>query len=128
MLLSIIAPTYNESGNIRPFVMAIRKSLKKFNNYEIIFVDDNSADDTHKIAKDLSKKFKNVRCIRRIGRRGLSSAVIEGSLSSSAELLLIMDADLQHDESKIPAMLNLQSKYSFRGNTNQRIKKNSNIF
>ncbi len=112
MLLSIITPTYNESKNVKPFVLSIRKVLKKFKNYEIIFVDDNSIDKTYKIVQTLSKKYKNVRCIRRIGRRGLSSAVIEGSLSSSADLLLIMDADLQHDEKKIPAMLNLQKKYN----------------
>ena len=73
----------------------------------MIFVDDNSSDKTHEIIKNLSSKKPNIRCLRRIGRRGLSSAVIEGCLSSSSDLLLIMDADLQHDEKKIPLMLEL---------------------
>ena len=107
MLLSIISPTYNEAKNIKPFILALKTSLKDFKDYEIIFVDDNSSDKTYKIVKDFSKIYRNVRCIRRIGRRGLSSAVIEGALSSSADLLLIMDADLQHDEKKIPIMLRL---------------------
>ena len=64
------------------------------------------------MVKSISKKYKNVRCIRRIGRRGLSSAVIEGCLSSSADFLLIMDADLQHDQKKIPEMIKLQKKYA----------------
>ena len=125
MLLSIITPTYNESKNVKPFILAIRQSLKNFKDYEIIFVDDNSLDKTYKVVKDLSKKYKNVRCLRRIGRRGLSSAVIEGSLSSSADLLLVMDADLQHDEKKIPAMLKLQKKYDLDIVIASRFLKNS---
>ncbi len=112
MLLSIIAPTYNEAENIEPFILAIKKSMENFKSYEIIFVDDNSQDKTYEVAKRLSKKYKNVRCIRRIARRGLSSAVIEGCLSSSAELLMVMDADLQHDESKILEMMKIQKKYN----------------
>ena len=111
MLLSIISPTYNEAKNIKPFILALKTSLKDFKDYEIIFVDDNSLDKTYEVVKNISKKYKNVRCIRRIGRRGLSSAVIEGCLSSSADLLLVMDADLQHDQKKIPDMIRLQKKY-----------------
>ena len=109
MLLSIIVPTYNESKNILPFVKAITSTIKS-KDYEIIFVDDDSADKTYKIVNDISYKFNMVRCIRRIGRRGLSSAVIEGCLSSSSTLLLVMDADLQHDEKKIPEMISLMKK------------------
>ena len=109
MLLSIISPTYNEADNIFKFVNSIELVLKKY-NYEIIFVDDNSSDKTYEIIKNLSSKKPYVRCIRRIGRRGLSSAVIEGCLSSSSDLLLIMDADLQHDEKKIPLMIELIEK------------------
>tara|TARA_B100000575_G_C23131960_1_gene656775 strand:+ start:1912 stop:3003 length:1092 start_codon:yes stop_codon:yes gene_type:complete len=109
MLLSIISPTYNEADNIYPFIEKINKSLNT-NDYEIIFVDDNSPDDTHKIIKKASKTYTNVRCIRRIGRRGLSSAVIEGALSSSADFLVIIDADLQHDEKLINKMLELAKK------------------
>ncbi|MEC8099867.1 MAG: glycosyltransferase family 2 protein [Pseudomonadota bacterium] len=111
MFLSIVTPTFNEAKNVIPFILAIRKTLKSLYEYEIIFVDDNSIDKTYKVVKKVSKKYKNVRCLRRIGRRGLSSAVIEGCLSSSADLILVMDADLQHDEKKIIDMLNVQRKY-----------------
>ncbi len=109
MLLSIIIPTYNEAKNIFPLLKALT-SVIKIKDYEIIFVDDNSADKTYEIIKEISHKFTMVRCIRRIGRRGLSSAVIEGCLSSSSEFLLVMDADLQHDEKIIPKMLSLIKK------------------
>ncbi|MBF96137.1 MAG: Undecaprenyl-phosphate mannosyltransferase [Alphaproteobacteria bacterium MarineAlpha9_Bin4] len=124
MLFSIITPTYNEAKNVKPFILAIRKTLKNYKNYEIIFVDDNSSDKTYKVVKDLSRKYKNIRCLRRIGRRGLSSAVIEGSLSSSADLLLVMDADLQHDEKKIPEMLELQKNYKLDMVVGSRFLKN----
>ena len=109
MLLSIISPTYNESKNVEKLVKLIEISLSKY-KYEIIFVDDDSTDKTHEIIKKIAFKKKNIRCIRRIGRRGLSSAVIEGCLSSSSDLLLIIDSDLQHDEKKIPAMIELLKK------------------
>ena len=112
MLLSIITPTYNEAQNVEPFILAVKKAMKKCKDYEIIFVDDNSQDKTYEIVKNLSKKYHNVRCIRRIARRGLSSAVIEGCLSSSSELLVIMDADLQHDESKILEMIKIQKNHN----------------
>ena len=108
MHLSIIVPTYNESKNVLPLVKSIQ-SVMKSKDYEIIFVDDNSPDKTYKIIQELSHQFNMIRCIRRIGRRGLSSAVIEGCLSSSSEFLLVMDADLQHDEKEIPKMLSLMS-------------------
>ncbi len=109
MQLSIITPTYNENENILPFIKAISNSIN-IKDYEIIFVDDNSSDFTYKKVKSISKNNSKVRCIRRIGRRGLSSAVIEGCLSSSSEFLIIMDADLQHDEKKINDMLSIVKK------------------
>ena len=112
MFLSIIAPTYNEAQNIEPFILAVKKAMKNFRDYEIIFVDDNSQDKTYEVVKRYSKKYKNIRCIRRIQRRGLSSAVIEGCLSSSSDFLVIMDADLQHDENKILEMIRIQKIYN----------------
>lgn len=106
MSLSIISPTYNEAENIKKFVKLIELALSEY-NYEIIFIDDNSKDKTYDIVKEIASKKTHVRCIRRIGRRGLSSAVIEGCLSSSSDLLLVMDSDLQHDEKKIPIMVKL---------------------
>jgi dolichol-phosphate mannosyltransferase len=74
-------------------------------DWELIFVDDNSPDGTAEEARGIARDNPRVRCIRRIGRRGLSSAVIEGALSSSADFVAVMDGDLQHDQTILPAML-----------------------
>jgi dolichol-phosphate mannosyltransferase len=73
--------------------------------WEVVFVDDDSPDGTAQAARTLAQTDPRVRCIRRIGRRGLSSAVIEGALSSSADYVAVIDGDLQHDETRIPLML-----------------------
>ena len=75
--------------------------------WEVVFVDDNSPDGTWREIRRLAAADSRVRCIRRIGRRGLSGACIEGILASSAPYAAVMDADLQHDETQLPKMLSL---------------------
>src|SRR5204863_10138402 len=72
--------------------------------WEMIFVDDDSPDGTSDEIKSIAVRDRRIRCIRRIGRRGLSSACIEGMLASAASTIVVIDADLQHDETKIPEM------------------------
>lgn len=102
--LSIVLPTFNERENVPLVVEALRKCLEGV-NWEVIVVDDNSPDGTAECAKTIGQVDPRVRVIRRIGRRGLSGACIEGMLASSAEYVAVMDADLQHDESLLPRML-----------------------
>jgi dolichol-phosphate mannosyltransferase len=104
--LSIITPTYNESANIEELVRRVDEALQGV-RWELIIVDDDSPDGTAEVARRLSTREARVRCIRRIGRRGLASACIEGMLSSSAPFLAVMDADLQHDPSALPRMLTM---------------------
>lgn len=106
MELSVIVPTFNERGNVETLVNALEAILHGI-DWEIIFVDDDSDDFTSQTIKTLAKENSNIRCLHRIGRRGLSSACIEGMLSSSAANIAIMDADLQHDEKLLPKMLQL---------------------
>ncbi len=73
--------------------------------WEAIFVDDNSPDGTAAAARAIARTDPRVRVIRRIGRRGLASAVIEGALSSSADFVAVIDGDLQHDETRLPDLL-----------------------
>jgi dolichol-phosphate mannosyltransferase len=73
--------------------------------WEVIYVDDNSPDGTAQAVRQIAQHDTRVRCIRRIGRRGLASAVIEGALSSSADYVAVIDGDLQHDETRLPVML-----------------------
>ena len=107
--LSIVIPTYNEKDNISKILEKLKKALKDI-TYEIIFVDDNSPDETSREIKFFMKKSSNIRLIHRIGRRGLSGAVIEGFFAANAELVAVMDCDLQHDETKLSDMMDLFSK------------------
>jgi dolichol-phosphate mannosyltransferase len=102
--LSIIIPTYNEQPNIRPLLANIERALPGV-SWEVIFVDDNSADGTADLIRDIARRDPRVRCLLRVGRRGLSSACIEGMCASSAPFLAVMDADLQHDDRLLPGML-----------------------
>lgn len=102
--LSLIVPTYNERENLTPLLDALAKALT-FIDYEVIVVDDDSTDNTAAAARSIAQHNSRVRILQRIGRRGLASAVVEGMLAASAPLLLVMDADLQHDERIIPSMI-----------------------
>ena len=102
--LSVIVPCYNERANVQPLVTRLDAALHGI-AWEAIFVDDDSPDGTAEEARSLARTDNRVRCIRRIGRRGLSSAVIEGALSSSAAFVAVIDGDLQHDETRLPDLL-----------------------
>jgi dolichol-phosphate mannosyltransferase len=102
--ISVVIPTFNESGNIAELVRRIAATLAGV-AWEVVVVDDDSADGTADIVDALARRDHRVRCIRRIGRRGLSSACIEGFLSSSAPYLAVIDGDLQHDETLLATML-----------------------
>ncbi|WP_083819076.1 polyprenol monophosphomannose synthase [Komagataeibacter oboediens] len=96
-VLSVIIPCYNERGNVEPLFHAVEQALVHL-DWELIFVDDASPDGTIDEVWRLAQADSRVRGILRVGRRGLSSAVIEGILSSSAPVVAVMDGDMQHDE------------------------------
>lgn len=102
--LSIIVPTFNERQNVRELIARVERALAGL-RWEMILVDDDSPDGTNAEVRSIAVRDSRIRCLRRIGRRGLASACIEGMLASSAPTLVVMDADLQHDERKIPDML-----------------------
>jgi len=104
--LSIVVPVFNERANIAPLVGLVADALPDV-AWELIFVDDNSPDGTSEEVKALAARDSRVRGIRRVGRRGLSGASIEGMLSSSAPYVAVMDGDLQHDERVLVRMLAL---------------------
>jgi dolichol-phosphate mannosyltransferase len=104
--LTVVSPTFNEKPNVRPLVAKLDAALKGV-AWQVIFVDDNSPDGTAEEVKAVAQADPRVQCIRRVGRRGLAGAVIEGALASSAPVIAVIDADLQHDESLLPAMLHL---------------------
>jgi dolichol-phosphate mannosyltransferase len=102
--LAIIIPTFNEKGNVTALFRQIDAALQGV-AWEAIFVDDDSSDGTIDELRELSRADRRVRYIHRIGRRGLATAVVEGMLATPAPFLAVMDCDLQHDETKLPAML-----------------------
>jgi len=104
--LSVVVPTFNERGNVAILVQRLDAALAGI-SWEVIFVDDNSPDGTADVVRDLARVDSRVRCIRRIGRRGLSGACIEGMLASSAPCAAVIDGDLQHDETQLGKMLGL---------------------
>lgn len=102
--LTVVVPTFNEEGNIAALVDKLRHVLQGI-DWEVTFVDDDSRDRTRPAARELARADGRVRLVHRIGRRGLASACIEGVQTSTAPYVAIMDADLQHDESLLPRML-----------------------
>ena len=102
--LTVVIPTFNERHNITNIVERLRTVLAA-RDWEVIFVDDDSPDGTAAVARTVGAYDRRVRCIRRIGRRGLAGACIEGMLTSQARFVAVMDADLQHDETLLARML-----------------------
>ncbi len=102
--LSIVVPTVEERANLAPLLDLLEMAVAGI-DYEVIFVDDDSDDGTSDAARAIAQRNPRVRVLQRVGRRGLASAVIEGMLASSSPYLAVMDCDLQHDETILPAML-----------------------
>ncbi|MFM6951077.1 MAG: polyprenol monophosphomannose synthase, partial [Novosphingobium sp.] len=102
--LGVVLPTYNERKNLRGMVERLDKALTGI-PWEVIIVDDNSPDGTSDEARAIAQEDSRVRVIQRIGRRGLSSAAIEGMCATAAPVVAVMDADHQHDPELLPGML-----------------------
>jgi dolichol-phosphate mannosyltransferase len=104
--LTIVVPTLNERDNVGPLIDRLDRLLDGV-DWEAVFVDDDSADGTAEHLREIAHSDRRIRCIRRFGRRGLSSACIEGILSTSAHYIAVIDGDLQHDETLLPRMLDI---------------------
>jgi dolichol-phosphate mannosyltransferase len=102
--LAVVIPVLNERDNIAPLVERLTHALASV-RWEAIFVDDDSPDGTADTVRALARFQSNIRCVQRLGRRGLASACVEGILSSAAPYVAVMDGDLQHDETLLPQML-----------------------
>ena len=104
--LSIIVPTFNERDNVTSLIAAVSEALPDI-SWEIIFVDDSSPDGTASFIREIARADPRVRCLHRFGRRGLSSACVEGIMSTASLIVAIMDADRQHDERALRRMFQL---------------------
>jgi len=101
--LGIVIPTFNELANVATLIARLDRALAG-RNWEAIFVDDDSPDDTAGAALMIARHDPRGRVIQRIGRRGLSSACIEGMCATAVPFVPVIDGDLQHDETLLPAM------------------------
>jgi dolichol-phosphate mannosyltransferase len=107
--LAVVIPTFNELRNV-PVLVAKLDAALKGRNWEAIFVDDDSPDGTADAARAIARVDSRVRVVQRIGRRGLSTACIEGMCATAAPCVAVIDGDLQHDETILPAMLDALDK------------------
>ena len=120
--LSVVVPTFNERDNVEVLFRKLEAALAGV-AWEVIFVDDNSPDGTWSVVRELALREPRVRCIRRIGRRGLAGACIEGILAASAPFVAVMDADLQHDETLLAKMLGLLESGNGRSRGRQPLRR-----
>lgn len=127
MKLSVISPTYNESGNVVQLIQQLETALQGL-DYEIIISDDNSPDLTWSLVEKIAGGNPRVRLLRRMGNRGLGPSVIDGFSCATGEAVACIDADLQHDPAILPAMfknlvsgseLVVGSRYIAGGSTGQ---------
>ncbi len=103
---AVVVPTLNERDNISEVVSRLEQCLRG-KAWEVIFVDDDSTDGTAARVREIARQDPRVRCLQRIGRRGLSSACVEGMLASSSPYLAVIDGDCQHDETVLPRMFEI---------------------
>jgi dolichol-phosphate mannosyltransferase len=104
--LTVVIPTFNERDNITPLIQRLREALSGV-EWQAIFVDDNSKDGTADVVKSIAAFDPRIACLHRLGRRGLAGAVLEGVMASAAPIIAVIDADLQHDETILPRMLDI---------------------
>lgn len=102
--LAVVVPTFEERENIEALYRRLCDVLSGV-DWELVVVDDDSPDGTYLQARQMARRYANVRVVHRVYRRGLSSACIEGMLATASPYVAVMDADLQHDERLLPEML-----------------------
>lgn len=110
--LTVVIPTFNEKDNVSELVRRLDACLDGI-AWEAVFVDDDSYDGTADVVRSIARKDRRIRCVQRIGRRGLSSACIEGMMASAAPFVAVMDADLQHDETLLSQMFETLQRSDF---------------
>lgn len=133
MTVDVILPTYNERENIVSLIESLGHILMEAGiDYRIVVVDDDSPDGTAEAVRGAPVAPEKVKLILRNGQRGLATAVKAGIEESSAEVVVLMDADFSHHPQDLPAMLSGMERYdlvngsrylssgSFRGNRRAR--------
>ena len=105
-MFSIVIPLYNESENILLLVKEIENTLRRYNNYEIVLINDASVDDTQAIINKL-KINKNIKILKNSSNKGQSFSIYKGIKNSSNKIIVTLDGDGQNDPKDIPKLLEL---------------------
>ncbi len=111
--VSIILPTYNESGNIETLIDRITRAIPSAWDYEILVMDDNSPDGTYEIACKCAARDPKVKAILRTGERGFARSIRDGIERASSSTIVVMDSDLTHDPADIPKLLHVGEIFDF---------------
>lgn len=101
LAFGLVVPTLNECANVEPLLKQIDAALNAI-VWEVIFVDDGSTDGTPELIERLAQVDPRIRLIQRVNRTGLSTAVIEGKMATTAPIVGVIDGDLQHDAAILP--------------------------
>lgn len=104
-MFSIVVPLFNESKNIIPLLKEIESSLKDYDNYEIVLINDSSTDNTANVIKDI--KNESIKIINNIDNKGQSYSIHKGIEFSLNEIIITLDGDGQNDPRDIPKLLDL---------------------
>jgi glycosyltransferase involved in cell wall biosynthesis len=105
-LISIVIPLYNEAESVVELSIAIKKVMANIRaNYEVIFVDDGSTDNSYQKIKEIHHLNNRFKCLRFKRNYGKSAALSEGFKAAKGDIVITMDADLQDDPDEIPALI-----------------------
>ncbi|QCB53400.1 glycosyltransferase [Sphingopyxis sp. PAMC25046] len=102
--VAVVVPTRNEAANVEKLIAKLSVVLAG-RGWEVLFVDDDSPDGTSELVRRIARTSRHIRIVQRVGRRGLSSAVVEGILATAAPIIAVMDGDLQHSEEALPRLI-----------------------
>ncbi|MAZ01213.1 MAG: glycosyltransferase [Flavobacteriales bacterium] len=111
--ISIVVPLYNEQDSIRELVKWIHSVIHGKYNFEIIFIDDGSKDDSWTVIKELSSQYEFIKAIKFRRNYGKSAALNTGFRLSNGEVVITMDADLQDSPEEIPDLYNMITKENY---------------
>jgi glycosyltransferase involved in cell wall biosynthesis len=104
-MISIVIPVFNEEHNIAPLYDKLKGVIDQIKEYEILFIEDGSTDNTYEEIKKINKKNKRIKCIRMRKNFGQTPALLAGFKQAKGDIIVTMDGDLQNDPSDIPRLI-----------------------